>query len=91
MVRTQVQLTENQLKALRHASAETGKSIAELIRLGVEQYLAGRNDVSREERIERAIRVGSRFSSGLTDVSVNHDKYLAEAFAQTESARIRKK
>jgi len=91
MVRTQVQLTENQLKALRHASAETGKSIAELIRLGVEQYLAGRSDVSREERIERAIRVGSRFSSGLTDVSVNHDKYLAEAFAQTGSTPIRKK
>jgi hypothetical protein len=77
------------MKALRQASAETGKSIAELIRQGIDQYLAGRNDVSREERIERAIRVGRRFSSGLTEVSANHDKYLAEAFAQTGPARTR--
>jgi hypothetical protein len=91
MIRTQVQLTESQMKALRQASAETGKSVAELIRQGVDQFLAARNDLSDEERIERAIRVGSRFSSGLTDVSVNHDKYLAEAFAQTGSSRTRRR
>jgi hypothetical protein len=83
MIRTQVQLTESQMKALRQASAETGKSVAELIRQGVDRYLAGRNQPSREERIRRAIRAAGRFSSGVSDVSVNHDKYLAEAYLQT--------
>ena len=80
MVRTQVQLTDQQLKALRHASTTTGKSVANLIRQGVDQYLAGRSDFGREERIERAIAVAGKFSSGRRDVSVNHDRHLAEAF-----------
>jgi hypothetical protein len=80
MIRTQVQLTERQLEALRHASATTGRSIADLIRQGVDQYLAGTSELGREERIERAIKVAGKFSSGRTDVSANHDRYLAEAF-----------
>jgi Ribbon-helix-helix domain len=82
MTRTQVQLTDNQLKALRQASITTGKSVAELIRQGVDQYLAGRSELAREERIERAIRVAGRFSSGLSDVSAKHDNHLAEAFGR---------
>jgi hypothetical protein len=82
MTRTQVQLTDRQLRALRHASAATGRSVADLIRQGVDQYLAGRTEPSREDRIERAIRMAGRFSSGRTDVSANHDKHLAEAFGQ---------
>jgi hypothetical protein len=80
MVRTQVQLTGEQLEALRHASAAERRSVADLIRQGVDQYLAGRNELRREERIERAIRVAGRFSSGRSDVSASHDRHLAEAF-----------
>jgi hypothetical protein len=68
------------MKALRQASAETGKSVAELIRQGVDRFLATRIEPTREERIERAIRVAGRFRGGKSDVSVNHDKYLAEAY-----------
>jgi hypothetical protein len=82
MVRTQVQLTESQLRALRNASAATGKSISELVRQGVDRYLAAGHEVRREERIERAIRVAGRFSSGLTDVSARHDRHLADAFSR---------
>jgi hypothetical protein len=82
MIRTQVQLTDRQLQALRSASAATGRSIADLIRQGVDQYLAGRSELNREEQIERAIRVAGRFSSGRSDVSASHDKHLAEAFRQ---------
>jgi hypothetical protein len=53
----QVQLTEVQLEALKQASAATGRSVADLIREAVDQYLAGRNEVRSEERIERAIRI----------------------------------
>jgi hypothetical protein len=82
MVRTQIQLTDVQLEALRRASAATGRSVADLVREGVDQYLAARTELGREERIERAIKVAGRFSSGRSDVSADHDKHLAEAFGQ---------
>jgi len=80
MVRTQVQLTDRQLKALRDASSATGRSVADLIREGVDQYLTGRTELAREERIERAIGVAGKFRSGLSDVSAKHDRHLADAF-----------
>jgi hypothetical protein len=80
MVRTQVQLTERQLKALRQLSAATGKSAAELIRNGIDQYLAGKQATDPEARIERAIGVAGKFASGASDVSAEHDRHLAEAF-----------
>lgn len=80
MVRAQVQFTEEQAEALRRLSAESGKSIAEIVRLGVALYLDSQNRPSRQERIERALQFTGKYSSGLTDVSVNHDRYLAEDF-----------
>ena len=82
MIRTQVQLTDRQLRALRNASSATGRSIADLIREGVDRYLAGQSEAGQEERIERAAKVAGKFSSGRNDISINHDKYLAEAFGK---------
>ncbi len=36
--------------------------------------------ISREERKRRAIAVAGRFRSGLADLSVEHDRYLTEAY-----------
>ena len=80
MVRTQIQLTEAQVKALRRLSAETGDSIADLIRQCVELYLDAKRRPDRRSRIERALGVVGRFSSGIKDVSRHHDRYLSEAF-----------
>lgn len=80
MERLQVQLTENQLQALRHLSATNGKSISELIRRGVDLYLAGLQHSNREQQIERALRVAGKFSSGSSDGSAQHDRHLADAF-----------
>ncbi|MBI3693717.1 MAG: ribbon-helix-helix domain-containing protein [Acidobacteria bacterium] len=48
MIRTQVQLTEPQLQALRQLSAQTGKSIADLVRQSVELYLRAQRRPTRE-------------------------------------------
>ena len=77
MVRTQVRLTERQLDTLRELSTATGRSVAELVRLGVELYLSSQHRPSRNEQIDRAIRALGKFSSGCNDVSVHHDRYLA--------------
>jgi len=82
MIRTQIQVTEEELKNLRQMSAKTGKSISELIRSGIDQYLAGKPVPTPEDRIERAIRLAGMFASGSPDVSRNHDRHLAEAFRE---------
>ena len=80
MIRTQVQFTQDQWAALRRLSAATGKSIAELVRDGIDQYLTANHSANAEDRIARALRVAGKFSSGVSDVSAAHDRHLAEAF-----------
>ena len=78
MVRTQIQLTETQSKELRRRAAERGVSMATLIREAVDQVLTVDE---RAERWNRALSVVGKFKSSHRDVSVNHDKYLADDFA----------
>ena len=80
MIRTQVQLTEEQSISLKRLSAEKGKPVAELIRQGIDIVLQSADMVSREEQRKRAISVAGRFQSGVSDLSSKHDKHLAEAF-----------
>ena len=80
MVRMQVQLAEQQISALRRISADTGRSMADLVREGVDLYLRTRTGPSREELVRRALSIVGKYSSGLPDVGQNHDHYLAEDF-----------
>jgi hypothetical protein len=81
MTRMRIQLTEDQLKALRQLSSSTGRSIADLVRQGVELFLGSNRRVNRKEQIQRAIHAAGKFSSGTTDGSPKHNHYLAEAFS----------
>ena len=80
MIRTQVQLTEEQVKVLHALSASTGRSTAELIRNSVDQFIAGRRVETTTDKWERARAVAGSFSSSPGDVSVEHDRYLDEAY-----------
>jgi len=82
MVRMQVQFTEAQAASLRRLASASGKSAAELVRQGVDLYLAGQWRPGREEQVRRALAAVGRFSSASKDVSTGHDRYLAEAFRQ---------
>jgi predicted DNA-binding protein len=80
MVRTQVQLTEEQARRLKRLAAQQGTSVAELIRQSVDQYIKSTGVVSMEERRRRAIAAAGKFRSSQSDLSINHDRYLAEDF-----------
>lgn len=69
------------MHSLRSLAATTGKSVAGLVRRGVEVYLATQSGPGREGQLRRALAAG-RFSSGRKDVSTNHDRYLADAFRE---------
>lgn len=80
MIRTQVQLTEEQVRALRNLASARQVSVAELIRQSVDALIRSLREIDTEERRKRAIAAAGRFHSGVSDISAKHDEYLAEAF-----------
>ncbi len=73
MIRTQVQLTEEQHAFLRRQARETGRSLSDLVREAVARF-----ETAARAPKERALRLLGAFEADRTDVSVHHDTYLAE-------------
>jgi predicted DNA-binding ribbon-helix-helix protein len=80
MIRTQIQLTEDQAKALKKIAQSRHLSVAELIRKAVDTVIKSNTVVNAEERHRRAMEIVGKFSSGKRDVSKKHDLYLTEAY-----------
>lgn len=81
MVRTQIQLTEEQAARMKSAALKKGVSMAELIRQAIEMLLAKGAEKSEVELRRRAIEAAGRFHSGRRNVAGNHDEYLSEDFS----------
>jgi uncharacterized protein YgbK (DUF1537 family) len=89
MIRTMVQLTEEQLKALKELAKARKTSVASLVRESVEQYVAtATEEADREAKRLRALEFIKyieehpeefRDIEGKTDVSANHDEYFVQA------------
>lgn len=80
MVRTQIQLTEEQARALKEIAASRGESMAEVIRRAVDGVIRAGIMLPVDEKKKRAMDVMGKFKSGKRDVSKRHDAYLAEAY-----------
>lgn len=80
MVRTQIQLTEEQAARLRDIAARRRTSVAELVREGVQWLLTTETKANREELVQRFLAGAGSGRSGRSDISTRHDDYLEEAF-----------
>lgn len=80
MVRTQIQLTEAQAQALRLQARLQQRSMADLVRESVSEYLRRRRAVDRDETARRALALAGGFRSGCRDLAADHDQFLDEAF-----------
>jgi hypothetical protein len=82
MVRTQIQLTENQHRRLRGWANRLGISLSEAVRRCVEERLAvEERSGGREEQVRAALAVVGKYAdpSGRSRVGKEHDRHFAEA------------
>lgn len=80
MVRTQIQLTQAQAKALHEQALKQGVSVAELIRRSVDHYLEQLDGGEKRELVERAKEAAGKYHAGVKDLAQNHDRYLPGDF-----------
>ena len=80
MVRTQIQITEEQAKAVKRIALARHLSVAELIRRAVDIMVKSSPVADPEERLKRAIGIVGKFRSGKHDIAKRHDKYLTVAY-----------
>ena len=80
MVRTQIQLTEDQAKKVKKIAAHRGVPMAEVIRDAIDGVIRSEARTVLEDRRKQALDIVGKFRSGKRDVSKRHDAYLAEAF-----------
>lgn len=77
MVRTIVQLTEEQAVMLREQAKSQHVSVSELVRQGVDLVL--RSGITNENARQRA-RAAVGFVSDAPNLSVDHDKMLMDVY-----------
>ena len=81
MIRTQIQLTENQLRRVKRLSRQRNVSIAEVLRSFVDQGVSAEAP-QRDVAYQRARQVIGRFpdKEGARDLAREHDRHLEGAF-----------
>ncbi|MGE5226776.1 MAG: ribbon-helix-helix protein, CopG family [Planctomycetaceae bacterium] len=88
MIRTQIQLTEEQAAKLKRLAAARDVSMAKVSREAIDR-LPERDD--RAERFARALEViragGFRDVEGKTEIAERHDEFLADIYEQDPGKR----
>jgi len=80
MVRTQIQLSEEQAARLKELAHARNESLASIIRKALDQFLLNQK---RDRRIlyRQAFGAVGKYKTGLHDVSLEHERYLEEEFS----------
>lgn len=77
MVRTQIQLTEEQAALLKEMAHQNKESIAAIIRRALDQYLL-KQPPNRRALYRQALAAAGKHRAGVPDISTDHDRYLEE-------------
>jgi len=70
-----VQLTDEQIGALRKHADATRQPVASLVRKAVDEWIVNEG---RTHAVDRALSAVGGFHSGLGDLAERHDHYLGE-------------
>lgn len=80
MRKTQILVSEEQMRRLRELAARRGVSVAQIVREALDEVLSRRSLRDPSEVRRKAAAAAGRFRSGSRDVAQRHDDYLSEAF-----------
>jgi len=77
MIRTQIEIEDQQMQWLKTVSQETGVAVSQIIRDSISLF---REHEERSRLRKKASASARNFASGISDISERHDDYLAEAY-----------
>lgn len=83
MIRTQIQLTEEQYRRLRRLARNRGISVSEAVRRCVaDRLLPEEASMSREQLVRAALAVCGKYRDpkGGRRIAADHDRHLADAY-----------
>ena len=80
MVRTQIQLPEEQVAMLKKMAAAQHKSMAEMIRQAIDFFAKAKQEGGEKQRRRRAMAAAGHFRSGVKDLAASHDSHLMAIF-----------
>jgi hypothetical protein len=81
MIRTQIQITPEQARALKHLASKEGKSVAELIRISINSMLKSGGIQDQDDLRCKAMAAAGKLNGPL-NLAENHDDYLVEVLGQ---------
>lgn len=79
MVRTQIQLDDEQYRELKNISHNINESLSSIIRKSITLFIQFQQN-SKTGRYNKAISIIGKYKAETSDISENHDKYLGEDF-----------
>lgn len=79
MIRTQIQITEDQAHKLRSLAHDREASVASLVREAIDRFLRDEPSLSWEDRKRRAIEAVGSFH-GPPDLAERHDEYFVASY-----------
>jgi len=82
MVRTQIQLSEDEVASVKRLARERSVSMAAVIRDAVDQYVSRESGASLDERWQRSLAAVGGLRSGRSDLSQTHDDEFAAASSE---------
>jgi len=82
MVRTQIQLSEEEAVAVKRLARERSVSMAAVIRAAVDQYVQRESGESLDERWQLSLAAVGGFRSGGANLSQTHDDEFAAAASE---------
>lgn len=79
MLRTQIQLTEEQSRMLKELSRAGNEPVAALIRQAIDRFLVTARP-NRTGQYRQALSIVGKYETSRSDIAVEHDRYLEKAF-----------
>ena len=81
MIRTQIQITPEQARLLKHLASKERKSVSELIRISIDSMLKSGGIKDQSDLRRKAMAAAGKLN-GPRNLAENHDDYLAEVLGR---------